>query len=122
MSWRVWFTAEGSAFYPSRVELPFVEAFDPGEIVRGQAASHGHARLEAPDGSNGRESLQALCRFASQSMPALQAAGAIEFSLWVIRAYETQCNEEFTPSELALVATLNCPLCYSAYQESENDA
>jgi hypothetical protein len=121
MSWQLSFTASGDAFYPSRVALPFVRAVDPGEIAsygryKGQPMPSGNATLVPPDRLKGRESLDAFCRLIADLIPGLRVAGADDFTLWVLRDYEHQCNEELSPAELTLIASLNCTLCYSAYK------
>jgi hypothetical protein len=115
------FTATGDSFRPSQAGLKFDWCFDAGAIAtsgkyKGQPMPFGRASLGPPEGLQGRDSLQALCRAAKAAMPSLTQAGATDFAIWVVREYTHQCNEELSAEELSLISSLNCALCYSAYQ------
>jgi hypothetical protein len=54
-------------------------------------------------------------------MPDILKTGATDCKLEIGRYYSTQCNEELSPNEIALIARLQCYLTYSAYQVNEEE-
>jgi hypothetical protein len=114
------FQAQGSSFQPSGMDLSFLHAFGPGAIatfggMRGSAASYGAALYLIPTDlprSQGESDFAAAFKHLALLLPSFRAAGASEFILHFHRQFETQCNEEFTREELALLASLGCHLFY----------
>jgi hypothetical protein len=62
-----------------------------------------------------------LVKLVQPLLPEIRRAGATEWSLDIARYYSTQCNEAYTSEELELLASLKCPLIYSAYKISEEE-
>ncbi|MBN8728604.1 MAG: hypothetical protein J0H15_13005 [Xanthomonadales bacterium] len=120
------FHAYGAQFGPSRVGYNFVHAIEPGTIAirgkyKGQRMPYGHAEMSLPSQPDGERGIIAMCEHARKWLSSLKLAGATEFTLWVVREYHEQCNEELGHRELELLASLGCTLCYSAYQADTSD-
>ena len=126
MSWKLSFVAYGDKFYPSKINYTFSESIDVGTVgnsgpYKGRPISFGRATLALPGEVGDRESLHSLCELAIQLKPSFVSAGADTFKLWVLREYESQCNEALNHEELLIIASLGCTLCYSAYQTDGAD-
>jgi hypothetical protein len=121
MSWDVSLHVYGESFKPSAVDFHFSEAIDVGTLgVKGKFKNipmpFGHATIHASESNASGRSILAVCEIGLSLMDTLKTAGTNEFVLWVLRDYESQCNEEFRPEEISLMAKVGCTLCYSAYQ------
>jgi len=121
MEYRLSFQIDGNEFKPSTIEFPFSSSYDVGNIQtrgknKGFPSPHGQAMIEiCCSRDQGHEELAKICTLFKQLKPALIAAGADYFALWILRDYKDQCNEELSPEELQQIASLGCTLCYSAY-------
>ena len=123
MTWYISFHASGDHFQPSMVGYEFAFYVEPGTLAtsgryKGCPLPYGKAEIIAPhEITNPSEQLLAVCRLASELLPALRNAGATNFYLHVLREYTAQCNEELTTEEMKLIASLDCPFTYTAYQK-----
>ena len=120
MSWQLSLVVHGASFRPSRVSAGLVRTIDVGELVttgpdKGKPSSCGFGVIELPQSEDRHECLANLCAVAENFIPALRAAGAQSFTIWVVREFATQCNEELSAAEVARIAALGCGICYSAY-------
>jgi hypothetical protein len=124
MPWSISFQVRGKQFKPSLVEFTFTESHDCGEIgkagrYRGQPMPYGSANIHVPSYIPHEERIIYIVNIALRLLPELQRAGATEWHVDIGRFYSTQCNEEYSPEEISLLAQLKCPLLYSAYLVSE---
>jgi hypothetical protein len=126
MPWDISFDAWGLQFYPSRINFSFSEAHDTGMVItkgrhKNQPANYGSAVIQVPPNIPNEERITYLVNIVLPIMPDILKAGATDCKLDIARYYSTQCNEELTADEIALIARLRCPLTYSAYQGSEEE-
>lgn len=126
MPWIISFHAKGEFFRPSNVDFPFTESFDYGDVVdrgrhRNEPKPHGYAVIEVPTSIPNEKRLTYIATLVLSLLPRLKQAGMETGYVNIGRYYSTQCNEEYTAEEIALLAQLNCPLIYSAYAVSEDD-
>ncbi len=116
---------QGDSFSPSLAEersgLVLVDKNEPGDVApsgryKGEPLPYGSAMLVLLDddlepGASVMEPLRAL----KETLPDLRAAGATEATLYLVVAYETQCNFELTPEELVALASVGLPLGVSCH-------
>lgn len=126
MAWIIRFYAQGKQFTPSHINYSFTQAFDAGTIMeRGryanQPAPYGVIVIEAPKEIPNRDRISYVVKAAQSILSELIQAGATEWYLDIGRFYSTQCNESYSNEELALMASLNCHLNYSAYKVSKKE-
>lgn len=121
MPWEIAFYASGEHFHPSQIAYDFSEAHDPGP--RGPQGRHkyGLAIIEVSTSIPNEDRIRYLVNLVLPLMPDIVKAGATDCQLDIARYYSTQCHEELSAEELALIARLQCTLCYTAYQMSEED-
>jgi hypothetical protein len=116
---------QGAAFSPSlaqaRTGLLLVDANEPGDVApsgryEGKALPYGSAMLVLfdEDLEPGASSLEAL-RALKARLPELRALGATGASLYLVVAYERQCDFQFSPEELVELAALGLPLAVSCH-------
>ncbi len=118
--------ASGDFFKPSEVDFSFTQSFDYGDIVdhghhRNEPKPYGYAIIEVPPSVPNEDRLIYIAKLVSSLLPKLKQAGMETGYVNIGRYYSTQCNEEYSTEEIALLAQLNCPLIYSAYLVSEDD-
>jgi hypothetical protein len=115
---------QGDTFSPSlaqeRTGLLLVDANEPGEVApsgryEGRALRYGSAMrvLLDEDLAPGASSLAPL-RELKARLPELRALGATA-SLYLVVAYERQCDFALSPEELAELAALGLPLAVSCH-------
>lgn len=124
MPWLISFHIWGEQFMPSSVDFQFTEFYDAGSIrdrgrYRGLPSPNGAAYIEVPSHIPNLERIKYIVETVLPILPELRRAGATDFKLDIGRFYSTQCNEELSAEQIALIAQLNCPLTYSAYQVEE---
>ncbi|QRN97174.1 hypothetical protein JRI60_50930 [Archangium violaceum] len=116
---------QGDDFSPSLAEartgLVLLDKNEPGEMApsgryEGKPLPYGSAMLVLLDddlepGVSALEPLRAL----KERLPELRAAGATEVSLYLVVAYEKQCNFELSPEELIALSSLGLPLGVSCH-------
>ena len=124
MPLQITFHASGDQFRPSKIRFPFTEAIDPGTIgkegrYRDKPIPYGFILIEVPRQVPNAERIKYLVQLVQPLIPELKQAGATDWHLNIGRFYSTQCNEAFSSDNLALMASLNCPLNYSAYKVSK---
>jgi hypothetical protein len=118
---------QGESFSPSLAEartgLCWANQNEPGALAtsgryQGKPLPYGSAMLVLldddlqPDASP----LEPL-RTLKEKLPELRAAGATEATLYLVVAYETQCDFEFTPEELGALASVGLTLGVSCYRD-----
>jgi hypothetical protein len=126
LPWNISFHAWGEQFRPSQIDFTFTEAHDPGVAgklgrYRDQPVLYGQAVIGVPHHVPNKERIRYIVGVALPLLPELKRAGATEWYLDIARYYSSQCNEEYSTEELALIAQLQCPLLYSAYSVSEEE-
>jgi hypothetical protein len=126
MPWIIDFYATGEKFRPSENDYVFSKSIDAGTIqttdrYRNQPAPYGVIMIEVPKHIPNQERITYIVKVAQELLPELIKAGATEWRLNIGRFYLTQCNEDYTSEELALMASLKCPLFYSAYKVSKKE-
>jgi hypothetical protein len=122
--------AKGKSFLPGSMGINLWKAFDPGTVATfggtsGQVVSFGGALYRVPEGlHHGPDVTQYEAAFAHlhELLPAFRVAGATQFILHMRRTCRGLCNEEFTRSELKLLASLDCDLFYAAREGWQDDA
>jgi hypothetical protein len=116
---------QGDGFSPSLAEartgLVLLDKNEPGEVApsgryAGKPLPYGSAMLVLLDddlepGASALAPLQAL----KQRLPEFRAAGATELSLYLVVAYERQCDFGFSPEELSALSALGLPLGVSCH-------
>jgi hypothetical protein len=129
--WRkLLFQAKGSDFRPSTMDMMLTKCFDPGMVASfggqyGQIVDYGGAVYRVPDAlpsKLGVSQYEVAFTHLLQLLPAFQSAGATDFVLHMQRTCSSQCNEEFTRSELQLLASLGCHFVYAAREDWGDDA
>ncbi|AKI99159.1 hypothetical protein ATI61_106535 [Archangium gephyra] len=116
---------QGEAFSPSlaqaRTGLLLVDANEPGEVApsgryEGRALPYGSAMLVLLDEDlePGVSALEPLRRLKAR-LPELRSLGATGVSLYLVVAYERQCDFVLAPEELAELAALGLPLAVSCH-------
>ena len=126
MAWSIRFHALGAQFKPSQINYSFTEAFDAGAIMEkghyaNKPAPYGTIVIEAPKEIPNQDRISYVVRAAQSILPELIQAGVTKWYLDIGRFYSTQCNESYSSEELALMASLNCHLNYSAYKVSKKE-
>ncbi len=116
MTWDISIQFYGENFMPSSAGFNFTSSNDSGEIgISGRYINipkpYGQAIIAGTD-----KNLIELCEIALELKNELFSVGATEIELNINRGYESQCNEELSIDELAVIAKLECHLSYSAYQ------
>jgi hypothetical protein len=116
---------QGDTFSPSlaqaRTGLLLVDANEPGEVApsgryEGKGLPYGSAMLVLFDedlepGASALEPLRAL----KARLPELRSLGATGVSLYLVVAYERQCDFTLSPEELTEFAALGLPLAVSCH-------
>jgi hypothetical protein len=120
------FVASGEQFRPSEINFAFSKSIDVGMIgqegaYKNQPVPNGLIVIEIPRQIPPKERLSYLVKTVKPLLPELKRAGATRLELDIARFYSTQCNEEYTSEELALMASLDCPFNYSAYKVSKKE-
>jgi hypothetical protein len=126
MPWIVAFYALGDDFKPSQIDYPFTKSRDTGVIgtegrYRNVPAPYGLIHIEVPRHIPNGERIAYIVKIAQELLPELIRAGATSWRIDIGRFYSAQCNEELTSEQLALLASLQCPFCYSAYKVSQRE-
>ena len=126
MPWIVAFHALGDDFKPSQIDYPFTKSRDTGVIetegrYRNVPAPFGLIDIEVPPHIPNSERIAFIVKIAQELLPELIRAGATEWEINIGRFYSAQCNEDLISEELALLASLQSPLCYSAYKVSQRE-
>jgi hypothetical protein len=126
MPWQITFNAKGESFTPSKIVFPFSKANDAGEIgksgyYKDRPIPYGSIVIEVPKEVPNEERLSYIVNLAQPLIPEIAKVGATDWSLDISRYYLTQCNEEYSANELKLLASMNCPLTYSAYKVTEDE-
>jgi hypothetical protein len=126
MPWQVSFHASGDSFTPSRIDFPFSESNDPGEMgtsgrYLNKPIPNGYIRIDVPKEILNGERIKYLVHNILPIISDILKFGATNYYLDIARYYSSQCNESYSTEELALLAQLNCPVNYSAYQVSESE-
>lgn len=101
------------------------KAFEPGTVATfggklGQVVGYGGAIYRVPDGlPYGADSSQYEAAFAHllKMRTVFRDAGATDFILHMRRTCRSLCNEEFSKSELKLLAALDCHFFYAAREK-----
>jgi len=124
MPWHISIHIQGPEFRPSQVPFRFTEQHDPGVIgkvgrYRGQAVPYGSASYVVPSSVSSADSIKYLVNKIEPVLDSIRAAGATDWHISIGRYYHAQCNEEYSPEELRLIARLECGFIYSAYEVSE---
>lgn len=88
---------------------------------RDQPLPYGAALLEVPVHIEPERRMAWLLEASSRHLPVLRRLGASECGLHLDVRFRDQCNLEFVPEELALVATLGLPLTISCWDSSEEE-
>ncbi|MHC1733363.1 MAG: hypothetical protein AB9888_15200, partial [Bacteroidales bacterium] len=104
----------------------FTHAVDPGTYEKTGVYSrkpipYGFIVIGMPREIPYAERIHYLVKLVQPLLPVLIQAGATEWYVDIARYYSTQCNESLSNEQLALLASLNCPLHYSAYCVSEEE-
>ncbi|PTL84954.1 hypothetical protein [Vitiosangium sp. GDMCC 1.1324] len=116
---------QGDSFSPSLAEartgLVLVDKNEPGEVApsgryEDKPLPYGSAMLVLLDddlepGASSLEPLRAL----RARLPELRALGATVASLYLVVAYERQCDFALSPEELTEIAALGVPLAVSCH-------
>lgn len=111
------FTAYGEQFFPSKVDAPFTEANDPGDLYThrarlGQPIPYGSACFYAPEGES--EPIAYLHRLVVPLLGKLKEAGADDFSMRI--TYVTDSGSlGFSKEDLRMIAELECDLPIDVY-------
>ncbi len=124
MPWIISIHAYGTQFRPSEIDYPFTSSTEPGTIgtegrYRDKPVPYGSIIIEVPRQIPNNKRIEYIVRTVLPLMPDLKRAGATEWYLNIGRFYSSQCNEAFSTEELKLLASLDCPLHYSAYKVSK---
>lgn len=124
MPWIISFHAYGTQFRPGEIDYPFTTSTEPGTIgiegrYRDKPVPYGSIIIEVPRQIPNNKRIEYIVRTVLPLMPDLKRAGATEWYLNIGRFYSSQCNEAFSTEELKLLASLDCPLQYSAYKVSK---
>ncbi|MCY1073023.1 hypothetical protein [Archangium lansingense] len=116
---------QGDDFSPSlaqaRTGLLLVDANEPGDVApsgryEGKALRYGSAMLVLLDDdlAPGASALEPL-RELKVRLPELRALGVTGTTLYLVVAYERQCDFELSPGELTELAALGLPLAVSCH-------
>ena len=124
MPWIVSFHADGTQFRPSQINYPFTTSIEPGTIgkegrYRDKPVPYGSIVIDVPRQIPNDKRIKYIVRTVLPLVPELKRAGASDWYLNIGRFYSSQCNEAFSTEELKLLASLDCPLHYSAYKVSK---
>lgn len=124
MPWILSFHAFGTQFRPSQIDYPFTTSMDPGTIgnegrYRGKPIPYGSIVINVPRQIPNNKRIEYLVRTVLPLMAELKLAGATDWYINIGRFYSGQCNEAFSTEELKLLASMDCPLHYSAYKVSK---
>jgi hypothetical protein len=116
------FMAQGDLFRPSKVNAPFSSASDPGDIetkgrFKGKPLPFGAARFDAPKEEEAK--IAYLHRVILPFLPALRAAGADSFRLYISYEYDTQCAIGFTREEVQMICDLQCDFPIDCWQREQ---
>jgi hypothetical protein len=118
---QVTFSAAGDHFTPSKVEAPFTDAHDPGEIgragrYRGIPDPNGYASFDAPEDEP--KKIEYLHRIVVPLLPALHEAGAEDF--WLRITYHGDSGAiGFSKEEIKMLAELQCDVPIDCIIEEE---
>ena len=126
MPWIIDFYATGEQFRPSEINYPFTRSTDAGTIqqegrYRDKPIPYGSITIEVPKHIPNQDRITYIVKTAQELLPDLIRVGATNWRLNIGRFYSSQCNESYTNEELKLIASLNCPLFYSAYKVSKKE-
>jgi len=130
MKVNIYCNISGPLFSPSMAEsktgISLINKNEPGEIAsmglfRCKPLPCGDGQL-VPDGSaelpyGGR--FEQLVGTIEKHIEELKQCGATEFLLSMDVCYDSQCNLEFTPSEMGRISRLGIPLAISCYSGEE---
>ena len=124
---RYYIEIRGDNFYPSRVPFEFTEAWDPNTQLRslgprkGDVLPWGEAVYAVPSTAPVENRLKQLADIIYPLIPMLRLHGAESWVVWIVRYYNSQCNEEWSAADIAALARLECSVCYSAYEVSSSE-
>lgn len=107
---QITFSATGDHFTPSKVNAPFSNAHDPGEVgrfgrYRGIPDPLGHASFDAPEEEP--EKISYIHRIVVPLLPELRRAGAEDFSLRITYSSDSG-SIGFSREEIKMLAELQC--------------
>lgn len=114
------FSAQGDAFFPSRVNAPYSSSHDPGAIgtvglYRDKPIPYGTADFDAPETESNK--IAYLHQRVQPHLAALRAAGADDFRLHISYAYRDQCGLAYSPEEMRLMAELQCTVAIDCWED-----
>ena len=120
MRFTISFHAVGNRYNPSRVPFAFATQHDVGDLARlgrykGQVYPYGSSEVKVPDDLPWGEKIPALVEVVRPLLPLMRAEGADDFRVSAGYFHDSQCNLEFTPEELKLLASLDCVFLLSCY-------
>jgi len=120
VNFKLSFHASGADYKPSKLSFTFASQHDVGDQAKrgrykGKAYPYGSSEIRVPDKLPREEKIQVLIASVAPLLHQMKAKGADSFYVSAGYFYDTQCNLEFSPKELALLASLECPFCLSCY-------
>jgi hypothetical protein len=114
------FHARGERYTPSKIPFAFAKQHDVGDTAstgrfKGQPYPYGSSEIRVPDDLVWAEKIPKLVETVTPLLPQMKKEGADSFYISAGYFYDGQCNLEFSPEELRLLASLECPFCPSCY-------
>ncbi|MDQ8205794.1 hypothetical protein [Pelagicoccus sp. SDUM812003] len=124
--WHISFFISGDEFAPSKLNIPFTESNDPGDIAKtgrfkGKPRPYGSAWYVTPEHLNPSESFAHLLEVFESRLDDLRLVGATDWHISVNREYYAQCNESFSREDLEMILRLECGFDYSAFTITEEE-
>ncbi len=123
------FEASGERYKPSKIPFAFASQHDVGDPAtrgryKGGFYPYGASSISVPDDLPWKEKIPKLVATVSSLLVRMKEEGADSFYVSAGYFYSSQCNLEFSPEELRLLASLDCPFCPSCYggEEEPNKA
>jgi len=122
---RLSFRARGDRYKPSQIGFAFASQHDVGDPAtrgryKGAVYPYGASEIRVPDSVPRSEIVSFLVESVKPLLPAMTKAGADDFYVSAAYYFETQCNLEFSPDELAKLASLGCTFALSCYPANES--
>ena len=122
---RLSFRARGDRYKPSQIRFAFASQHDTGDLaMRGRYKSgvypYGASEIRVPDSVPRSEIVSFLVEAVKPLLPAMTMAGADDFYVSAAYYFDTQCNLEFCPDELARLASLGYTFALSCYPTTES--
>jgi hypothetical protein len=115
----------GSKFSPTRsqqhIDFKLIKCNEPGDLgQRGRYLNHpipqGNAIIEFGDGPMKFSEIEKVLNHFPNTIKTLNECGAEKIVLYFNVAYSGQCNLEFSPSFIKIIADLGIPWCVSVYE------